>query len=485
MSAPSTPTRDLWPKVFFGLHALHSVWYAGLYPHGVFDPDLLAYFVYFRNWITQTASLHDIDYFTVPKPLLVFGLGPLADASLAFTLTAVASAFLGSLLYLIGRETFGRTVGVLLSSALLLDIERATLTLRSSADLYLAILLFACIYASIKRSYFLSGISLTLAALVKPIVLPCTLHLMAVDDADRRRAWLAALIPLVALPLIGLSNYALLGSPLGPSKFFSGFDAVSEGTPLPTTEVIRFVLWVQLVKSTFVTTAPFGILGLILWLTQDKRRLGHPFFLVPLLFLGGYVAMSVVTPFVPFFRFFWTIQVWFLAFIIYGIVEVARRLAGERRLVAVGLAAGLLFFLVDDHLVRQLRYRHHFAGPFQQAMSFVSASSPTLTYERGHGETVLTPLAFLPYLLWQLDDARQEPSILLTAEQWVTANDAPTPDWVLYIPESYLTRETRHYVEQLVQRGDYEPRIVDGASALLEHVPSPGGDSLVRRPPPR
>ena len=86
------PTRDLWPQTFFCLHAAHSVWYAGLYPHGVFDPDLLAYFVYFRNWLTHTSSLHEIDYFTVPKPLLVFGLGPLADASLAFMITAVASA---------------------------------------------------------------------------------------------------------------------------------------------------------------------------------------------------------------------------------------------------------------------------------------------------------------------------------------------------------------------------------------------------------
>ena len=481
MCTPVGTTRDLWPKIFFGLHALHSVWYAGLYPHGVFDPDLLAYFVYFENWATQTSSLHELDYFfPVPKPLLVFGLGPLADASLAFVLTAIASAFVGSLAYLIGRDTFGRTVGVLLSAALLLDVERATLTLRSSADLYVTLFVFASIHCSLRRAYVLSGISIALAVLVKPIALPCALHLLTVEGTDRRRAWMAAAIPLIALPLIGLSNYVLLGSPLGPERLFASFDAASEGIPLPTTEVIRFVIWVQLIKTTFVSTAPFGILGLTMWLAQDRRRLSHPFLLVPMLFLGGYLALSLVTPYVPFFRFFFPLQVWFLAFIIYGIVEMARRIAADRRWLAIGVAAGLLVFVVDDHLVRLGHYRSRFAGPFQQAMSFVTTTSPTLTHERGRGETILTPLAFRPYLLWQLDDARREPSLVLNAEQWAISSDPPTPDWILYVPESYLNRETRQVVEGFLRRGQYEPRVIEGGSALLEHVPPPG-DSFARR----
>jgi hypothetical protein len=464
------PTRDLWPQVFFCLHAAHSVWYAGLYPHGVYDPDLLAYFVYFKNWVTHTTSLNNIDYFTVPKPLLVFGLGPLADASLAFMITAIASAFLGSLVYLIGRETFGRTQGALMSAILLLDVERATLTLRSSADLYVALFLLAAIYASLRSSYVRSALAIALATLVKPVALPCALHLLAVRGDRRRWAWAAAAIPFLCVPIVLASNYALLGSITGPERFFAGFDIVSEGMRMPTSEVLRFVFWVQIVKASFVATAPIGFIGMFIWLTEDKSHLTSPFFLIPLLFLLGYVGMSMITPFVPFFRFFWLIQVWFLGFIIHGIAEIGRRLGGARRWARVGIVALLLVFLADDHLVRQLRYRNAFAGPFQEAMAFVSTTQPTLLHERRQGETILTPLAFLPYLLWQLDDARQRPSMLLTAEEWARSAHPQKPDWVLYVPSSYLSPETRQLVDRLLATGDYATRIVEGHSALLERV---------------
>jgi hypothetical protein len=464
------PTRDLWPQVFFCLHAAHSVWYAGLYPHGVYDPDLLAYFVYFKNWLTHTSSLYDIDYFTVPKPLLVFGLGPLADASLAFMITAIASAFVGTLVYLIGREAFGRTQGALMSAILLLDVERATLTLRSSADLYVALFLMVAIYASLRERYFRSALAIGLATLVKPVALPCTLHLLAVQGERRRWAWAAAIVPFLFVPIVLASNYALLGSITGPERFFAGFDGVSDGQLMPTSEILRFVVWVQLVKTAFVATAPIGFVGIISWLAADKRRLTSPFFLVPILFLLGYVGMSMVTPFVPFFRFFWLVQVWFVGFIIHGIAEIGGRLGGTRRWARVAVMSLLLTFLVDDHLVRQLRYRNAFAGPFQEAMAFVSSTSPTLTQERHSGETILTPLAFLPYLLWQLDDARREPSVLLTAEEWARSPQRQKPQWILYVPESYLSIDTRRHVDQLLATGDYATRIVDGHSALLERT---------------
>jgi len=464
------PTRDVWPQVFFCLHAAHSVWYAGLYPHGVYDPDLLAYFVYFKNWLTQTPSLHDVDYFTVPKPLLVFGLGPLADASLAFMITAIASAFVGSLVYLIGRETFGRVQGALMSSVLLLDVERATLTLRSSADLYVALFLMAAIYASLRQRYVRSALAIAFATLVKPVALPCALHLLAVQGERRRWAWAAAVVPFLFVPIILASNYALLGSVTGPERFFAGFDSVSEGMRMPSSEVLRFVFWVQIVKASFVATAPIGFLGMLAWLAEDKRNLTSPFFLIPLLFLFGYLGMSAVTPFVPFFRFFWLIQVWFVGFIIHGIAVIGRQVGGARRWARVAIMTLLLAFLVDDHLVRQLRYRHAFAGPFQEAMAFVSTTSPTLVHQRHRGETILTPLAFLPYLLWQLDDARERPSMLLTAEQWARSPHPAKPDWVLYVPGSYLSPETRQLVDRLLAGGDYATRIVDGNSALLERV---------------
>lgn len=463
------PVRDLWPQVFFVLHAAHNVWFAGRYPHGVYDPDLLTYFVHFRNWTTHTPPLRDADWLATTNPLLIFGLGPLADASLAFMMTAVASAFVGSLVYLIGRDTFGRAQGALMSAILLLDVDRASLTLRSSADLYLALFLLAAIHASLQHRYVRSGFAIGLATLIKPVALPCALHLLAVGGARRHWARAAALIPFVFMPIVFASNYALLGSLTG-LEVLANVDGPMQSVPLAPTDVVRFVFWNQLVQAAFVTTAPLGFLGLLAFLTADPRRVTSPFVLVPALLLLGYAGMCLLVPYVPYFRFFWLIQVWFVGFIVHGIAEIGIRLGGARRWARVAMMTVLLAFLVNDHLVRQIRYRQTFTDPFQDAMAFVSSTSPTLVHERLSGETILTPRSFVPYLLWNLDDARRHPSVLVTAERWAAARTGEKPDWVLYVPTGYVTPDTRQLVDQLLATGEYATRIVEGSFALFERT---------------
>src|SRR5262245_53666924 len=134
MSSPEP--RDRWPVILGALHLVHTLWFASLYPDGIHDPDLLAYFVYFANWLSGTTSLHAVPYFTVPKPLLVFVLGPLASAPAAFAVSALCSALLGVVVYQVGRRAFDRTTGVLFSLVLLLDVDRAVLSLHSSGDFY-------------------------------------------------------------------------------------------------------------------------------------------------------------------------------------------------------------------------------------------------------------------------------------------------------------------------------------------------------------
>ena len=106
---------------------------------------------------------------------------------MVFVVSAVLSAWLGAVVYLVGRIAFGRAAGVLFSLALLLDVDRATLTLHSSADLYVTTLLFTSIYCTLTRRFAFSGLALLLSALVKPVTLPCAFHLLAVDGPDRRR----------------------------------------------------------------------------------------------------------------------------------------------------------------------------------------------------------------------------------------------------------------------------------------------------------
>jgi hypothetical protein len=271
------------------------------------------------------------------------------------------------------------------------------------------------------------------------------------------------MLPLLAIPLTLGANLALLGSPLGAERFFAGFDAMSQGELMPTGELIRFVAWVQLAKHTFAATAPFGIVGLAVWLSDDRHRLTHPLLLVPILLLGGYVGMSMQVPFVPFFRFFWPVQVAFLGFIVFGMLEVARLFAGRRGLRAA-VTITLLFFLSDEMVTRQLEYRRQFADPFEQAMAFVQDAQPTMVHERHAGQSVLTPLAFLPYLLWTLEDARQVPTLVTAAEH---ADPTVSPDWILWVPRVMLDRESRERIRRLVTSGAYTPRVVRGDAALL------------------
>jgi len=458
---------DRWAAALAALHLGHSLWFARLYPDAIHDPDLLAYFVYFANWAAGVTALHDVSYFTVPKPLLVFALGPLASAPAAFAVSALVSSALGALVYLIARDAFGRTPAILASLLLLLDVERATLTLHSSADLYVAFFLFAAIRCTTMRRYVLSGVAIAAATLIKPVALPCVLHLLAVDGDDRRRARLAALVPLLAVPLLFAANVALVGAPFGPARFFAGFDAMSQGELMPTGELVRFVVWVQLVKTSFASTAPLGVIGLVTWVARDRRRLTSPLVLVPMLFLGGYVAMSLRVPFVPFFRFFWPLQVCFSAFIVFAAVETAQSLASERPALRAALCAALLGFLADDLVTRQLHYRTRFAQPFQNAMAFVERARPVLRRERAPGESLLTPLVFLPYALWTLDDARAAPSLIATAEH---AENTGDPDWILWVPHAFLDRATRDRVGRLAGSGRYTALVSAGDAALLARI---------------
>ena len=48
----SSPSRDYWPFAIGAVHLAHTLWFASAYPEVVYDPDLLAYFVYWKNLVT-------------------------------------------------------------------------------------------------------------------------------------------------------------------------------------------------------------------------------------------------------------------------------------------------------------------------------------------------------------------------------------------------------------------------------------------------
>lgn len=462
---PAARRWDPWPAAVFLLHLGHALWFARRHPASIWDPDLVGYFVWFESWLAGTTALHGVEWFPVPKPLMVAVLGPLGSAPAAFAASAVVAGALGALVYLVAARAFGRSAGILAGLVLLLDVDRAVLTLRSSADLWVAALVFAAIWCTMTRRYVLSALAIGLAALAKPVALPCVLHLLAIDGPDRRSARRAMALAFLAVPLVACANLALLGTPSGSARFFAAFDGHHQGGVMGPPDLIHFVLWVQLKQVIFGSTAAFGLVGLACWLARDRTHLASPVVLVPALLLGGYVAMSAVVPFVPMARFFWTIQVSFLTFVVAGMLEVARRVAPVRRPVRLGLAAVLVCFLADDLLVRQLDYRRRATEPFDRALAFVRKAGPVLAAERATGETVLTSLAFLPWLVWTLDDVRAQPQLVRT--RLGDAGDADAPAWVLYAPAAFPDAEMRARLERMLASGEYDVRVADGEAALF------------------
>jgi hypothetical protein len=466
-SSPARAARpmDRWVAAIFAANVVQALAFARLYPQQRFDPDLLAYLVYFRNWLDHDTSLYGVTYFMHPKALLVFALGPLADVSAAFYCTTIASAVLGSLVYLISRDHFGRLTALLVSAFLLLDPSKAMLTLKSSADLYVALFLFASIWLCDRGRLLPAAVSLLLSALVKPVTLPCAAYFLTVENGGRRR-WLAAAIPLLAAPLTLWSNHALLGSAHATDHFFAEFTALRGGESVGPDSVLYFALWTQLVKQRFAATAAWGVIGVLIWLAGDRRHLTAPLLLMPLLFLSGYFALSLVSPFMPFYRFFWPLEIWFLMFLVYGVVEGARRLAGAQRWVPVAVGAFALWLLADAYIVRQFDYRRDVALVFENGMAFATAAEPVLRAQRDDGDSVLAPLALLPYLMWQFPDAGREHRIE-TAERGAINHPAANPDWILYVPRLSASDAARTWLPELIRTGGYDVRYSDGEAELL------------------
>jgi hypothetical protein len=458
--------KDLWPLILFGIHLGYAFFCVYLYPQHLYETDLIAYFIYFRNWLAQSFALHSLSFFPVPKPLLLFLLGPLANPFLAFLVSAFVSAGLGSLLYVLTRNLFGRPVALLFSAFSLLDPLKGILTVTSSADLYLSFFLFLSVYFATTQRPFGSSLSLLCSALVKPVTLPCAIYFLFAPGLEKSRRWYYTLLPLLAIPIILLTLYTSVGSVESDGRLFREFTALRDTTAIPPDQVLSFVFWTQLVKTHFPLTAVFGVLGLLLWLSTDRQRLTHPFFLFPLAFLGGYLGLSIVSPYMPLFRFFWPIELWFLAFLSYGIVEGTHRLALGQESVQKAAVCLVLFFLLNDSLQHYFTYRNKFALRFGEGMAFVNESIRVMEREKQADETILTSFTFIPWVMWSLR-LYDTPKAVLAVESMTASAQSPQPDWIVYVPTVSANPKTLRGVEQLLTGGRYEVRYQQGTSVLF------------------
>jgi len=185
-----------------------------------------------------------------------------------------------------------------------------------------------------------------------------------------------------------------------------------------------------------------------------------------LLFLGGYLLLSLVSRFMPFFRFFWTLDVWFLMFLVYGVVEGTRRLAADQRWVQVACAGFAFWLLADAGILRQIDYRRDIALSFEHGMDFASVAEPLLQARLQATQRVMAPIALAPYFMWQLPEAARAHRIE-TAEQGAIELPDNPPEWIVYVPDLYASAASQNWVPDVIQHGNYHVIAGDGTAALL------------------
>jgi len=282
--------------ILFAIHFFHLLFMQHLYPYQIYDSDLLSYFVYYQNLIHNQQVLLS---YMIPKPLAVFLLGPLDSPQAAFYCTLVIASLLGGLSFLVGTHFLGPLCGVLLSLFLLLDPHRNILALRSGVDLYLAFFLFLAIHLTVVKRPGLASLSLLLAALEKPVAIPCGWFFLLEAELTWKRKLLYGFLPLLALPITLFFYEIVLGTPSMSADMVDDFVIVRQFPPISPSTFFHYVFWSWLTEASYLHVIPWGFVGVLLWLKENRQRLLSPFFLLPLLFLFGYFILSFFQSYVP------------------------------------------------------------------------------------------------------------------------------------------------------------------------------------------
>lgn len=460
---------DPWAAALFLVHLIAALAFIPHFPGQVQDPDLLAYFVWFRSWVGGGTELEGASYFNHPKLILILLLGPLGSVNAAAVVTACAAGALGCVVYLVGCRAFGQPAGLLWSVLLLGDPSRIFLSLKSGADLYLTLLLFLAIWLAMRSRLVAAAGSVFLAALVKPVAIPCALAFLLAPAGLARRA-VCMVIPLLAIPLTLAFQASLTGGAMIPTHYLQEFSALREIPGIRPDDLPGFVFWNVLVENRFGALVGFGLAGLVIWIVRDPGRLRCPLFLMPALLFSGYLSLSVISPYLPFFRFFWILDVWVLGFIAYFAL-VAGRLLARRTWASVALVGVIVLLVLAQSRAGYLRYRDTFALPIERDRGLALAAAGELAHARAPHESVLCPLSFQPLLMWTQPSSLPG-NLFWTAEGTARDRIDAKPDWIFDIPTSYISAPARQLVGALISSGSYQAEFTGDGGTLYRKKPS-------------
>ena len=257
------------------------------------------------------------------------------------------------------------------------------------------------------------------------------------------------------------------------ANMLGDFVTARQFPPISPSTFFHYVFWSWLTEASYVHVVPWGFVGILLWLKENRQRLLSPFFLLPLLFLFGYFFLSFFQSYVPLVRFFWPIGIWFTAFIIYGLIESARQLFPWQKTLRLTTVALLFFFLLADSLDLYLRFRDRSFIPFEQAMEFTAEAFDTiLEKEWQQGDSLLSALAFLPYYTWRLKVDPQRGHIYTAEDAFIRGQAIPQqPTWVAYTPRIRTDKKAAEGTRRLLSHG-YILRLENHYGALYQREKS-------------
>ncbi|MEW6269104.1 MAG: hypothetical protein AB1689_07375, partial [Thermodesulfobacteriota bacterium] len=254
---------------------VQTLWLARRYPAAYLDADLLSYLSYYRDLVAGAPQPFG---YTVPKPLPVLVYGPLGDPRLAFAVSVAIAAVGGALVHAVTRRAFG---GLAAWAAVLLyvvDPMRGVLTLRSSVDLMVGVALLGAVLALQRRAVAWAGAAILVAALGKPLAIACALVLPLATFATPRRRALAALLPLLAVPVTACLDAALDGRPAWTGLVrptlpdeHELFVRVAQARVLGLGETVGMIVGQWFAGTLFAHTWPLVLLGLAAWAVRVFR----------------------------------------------------------------------------------------------------------------------------------------------------------------------------------------------------------------------
>lgn len=425
----------------FGLdYFLFAAWFSStlfagflLFPELIHDPDFYAYKIYWSEIFERTGLLVEWEYFNHPKLLNILLAGIFPTAEMSFVFHCFLSGILPVIIRRISLKGFGIEATWFWLFFLFWEPSRFSLAAQSSADFQLALLLYLGIYAYLCGNTWLASLCFLCGALVKPVASLCGLALVPFT-----KRWAVGILQ-GAIPFLGILisvglHQIFFESWLNPSGFLGKFAEIRgvEGTPfwaLPW-----FVFYTFLAENKWGALSVLGYFGAALWISSERFRLYHPVFSVPLLLVAGYTGLALLGGFMPFFRFFWPVEIWLSGFMAYGIAQAGFFLSQHSRLARAAFFAALIAAAGLALGKAWVRYVTHIATPLSIERRFLMESCDFVATHRKPGEKVSVPLAGAPYLLYKARSPR-EPNFIVVQE--LKKGSLPV-DWQIIAPGSLL-----------------------------------------------